>query len=175
MLALYPWFSMYTRKIGKAWSIWWCHWMQLHISMHAMSVVIASATWWTAWVSGWRYATMSQTASNYTTRSTRPSQFSRIRWKHGNAYELPHFKHLSDRPTYECDSLSTIISSVMLGHSADKWISLQIATTINKFTNVWCQEQSFACLLYRIWCRSNWYGSQVLYIIMLKVIWSSNL
>ena len=33
------------------------------------------ATWLSAWVSGWKYATVPQTASDYITRLTRPSWF----------------------------------------------------------------------------------------------------
>ena len=69
-----PIYSTYTRKIRKAWSIWWCNRTQFEVrlctSAHSPMQWVWSwvATWPTVWASDRRYATAPQTTSDYITR-----------------------------------------------------------------------------------------------------------
>ena len=60
----------------EVWSIWWCNWMWLHISIHSPIQLTTRPRLWpfVAWESGRRYATVYQTTSNHITRSANLSQ-----------------------------------------------------------------------------------------------------
>ena len=82
-----PVFSTYARKIGKAWSIWWCNWMWfeawLGISAHLPTQLVTWRLMTTliVWVSGRRYISTAKTAPDYITKSTRPSRFFLLTFK----------------------------------------------------------------------------------------------